>query len=274
MAPLIVIPIAITWGWRASFFVNAFIGMIWVLVCFLWFRNNPSEMKGISEEEKKLIETNRRFIEHREKFPWKAALKSRSMWGLVLAMFCSQWALYFFIAWMPVYLQEGRHFSENNMKIVTSYFFIVGMIGVFSAGLLSDWLIKRKGILFGRRFLGLLALTILTLCFLIAAITPDNTIVIISLYIAQLSYSFLPVVFFSTCVDIGSDRVGTVAGIMNFFGQVGAFFLALTFGKIADLAHSFNTPMFVIAGVLLTGSLLWLLVDPTRQIIEKNTNSK
>lgn len=272
IAPVIVVPIALAWGWRAPFFVNGFIGLFWVLICFLWFRNNPSEMKGISKEERKLIEANRRFLKHRKTFPWKVALKSRSMWGLVTAMFCSQWALYFFVAWMPVYLQEGRHFSEDNMKIVTSYFFIVGIIGVLIAGLVSDWLIKKKGILFGRRFLGLLALNVLTLCFLTAAITPDNTTVIISLYIAQLFYSFIPVVFFSTCVDIGGDRVGTVAGTMNFFGQLGAFFLALTFGKIADIAHSFNTPMFIIAGVLLTGSLMWLLVNPTRQIITENVS--
>ena len=31
--------------------------------------------------------------------------------------FCCQWANYFFIAWMPVYLQEGRGFSENAMKL-------------------------------------------------------------------------------------------------------------------------------------------------------------
>ena len=55
-------------------------------------------------------------------------------------IFCSQWALYFFIAWMPVYLQEGRHFSENAMKITTSYLFVVGIIGGFVIRVFSDWL--------------------------------------------------------------------------------------------------------------------------------------
>src|SRR5450631_3620481 len=56
IAPLLVVPIAITYGWRMPFFVNAFIGLIWVFICFRWFRNHPAEMKKISIEEKEYIE--------------------------------------------------------------------------------------------------------------------------------------------------------------------------------------------------------------------------
>jgi MFS transporter, ACS family, glucarate transporter len=267
IAPLIVIPIAVALGWRAPFFVNGAIGIIWVLVCFFWFRNNPSEMRGITTEERKLIENNRRFVNHEQRFPWKMALKSRSLWALVGQLFCSQWAQYFFIAWMPVYLQEGRHFSENEMKMITSYFFVIGIAGVLSAGFLSDWLVKNRGLRFGRKFLGAMALGLLALAFLVAAQTSNNMVVVLCLYFAQLAYSFVPIVSFSTCVDIGGNHVGTVAGIMNFFGQVGAFFLAIAFGKIVDLADSFNAPLFIIAGVLLAGSLLWLWVDPSKKMI-------
>src|SRR5438552_4543555 len=151
-------------------------------------------MKGIRDEERNLIECNRRFIEHKQSFSWKIALKNRSLRALVAAFFCSQWAQYFFIAWMPVYLQEGRHFSENDMKMITSYFFIIGIAGVLLAGFLSDWLVKRKGVRFGRKFLGILPMSLLALSFLLTAVTTSNTVVVISLYIGQLFYSFNPVV--------------------------------------------------------------------------------
>ena len=229
-------------------------------------------MKGVTEEERNFIEKNRRFTGHKQNFPWKIALKSRSLRALVTALFCSQWAQYFFIAWMPVYLQEGRHFSENDMKMITSYFFIIGIAGVLLAGYLSDWLVKRKGLRFGRRFLGILALSMLALSFLTAAMTSNNTVVVISLYVGQLFYSFIPIVSFSTCVDIGGNHVGTVAGIMNFFGQVGAFFLAIVFGKIADVTHSFDMPLFAVAGILLAGSMCWFFVDASRSITTKATD--
>ena len=269
IAPLIVIPIAIALGWRATFFINGLIGLVWVLICFLWFRNNPSEMKGISVQERKFIEENRRFTEHKQSFSWSLALRSRSLRGLVGAMFCSQWALYFFIAWMPVYLQEGRHFSENDMKIITSYFFILGVAGVLIAGFISDRLARRKGLRFGRKFLGTSAMVMLALSFFALAITSNNTTVIVILFISQLFYAFIPVISFSTCVDIGGEHVGTVAGIMNFFGQVGAFLLALMFGKIADVTHSFNTPLLIVAGILFIGGISWLFVDASRPLLKE-----
>jgi sugar phosphate permease len=269
IAPLIVIPIAASFGWRASFLVNGFIGLIWVFICFLWFTNNPSETKGISGEERMFIESTRRFIDHKRSFPWKVAVKSRSLHALVISLFCSQWAQYFFVAWMPIYLQEGRHFSEDDVKMITAYFFLMGIIGVLIAGFLSDRLVRTKGLRFSRRFLGALPLCLMALSFSITARTPDNTVVLAGLYISQLLYSFNPIVSYSTCVDIGGNCVGTVAGIMNFFGQAGAFCLAIAFGKIADTTHSFSTPLFLVAAVVFVGSICWLFVDPTQQVTEK-----
>lgn len=273
IAPLILIPIAAAFGWRTTFFVNGFIGLLWVIVCFLWFRNNPSEMKGITIEEKDFIEKNRRLIAHEQIFSWKKAFKNRSLRALVASFFCSQWGLYFFIAWMPVYLQEGRHFSENEMKMITFSVFIFGIVGSLAAGFISDYLVKQKGLGLGRKFLGVLALGLLSMSFLVAAMTPNNTIVILCLYTGLLFYPFNVIVSFSTCVDIGGNRVGTVVGIMNFFGQIGSFFLAVVFGKIVDITHSFDTPMFVLSSVLMTGSILWLFVDPSKPIMPDPSNN-
>ena len=73
-------------------------------------------------------------------------------------------------------------------------------------------------------------------------------------------------VSYAVCSDIGRNNTGTVTGAMNFFGQMGAFFLALMFGKIADVTHNFNYPLFVVAFVMLTGCMLWLAIDPTKQV--------
>jgi MFS family permease len=61
IAPLIIIPIAVAFGWRVSFYALALIGVFWVFACSLWFRNTPGEFSNISDKEKKLIEDNRRY---------------------------------------------------------------------------------------------------------------------------------------------------------------------------------------------------------------------
>jgi ACS family glucarate transporter-like MFS transporter len=267
IAPIIIIPIAVSYGWRASFFVIGLVGLLWAVVCYTWFRNNPSEMKGISEEEKNYIEKNRRFKKHDRNFPWKTVLRNRSLLALSSSYFCSQWGRYFFIAWMPVYLQEGKHFHENEMKITTFFVFLTGVFTALSAGFLSDWLVKKRGLRFGRRFIGTIAQGVLSLCLFIAAISADNYLIVISLIVGHLFFSANGIASFSSCVDIAGDNAGTVAGIMNFFGQAGAFLLAILFGKLVDVANNFNTPVFVLSGVLLAGALLWFLVDPVKPLV-------
>ena len=57
-----------------------------------------------------------------------------------------------------------------------------------------------------------------------------------------------------------------VTGIMNCVGQLGAFFMAIVFGKIVNLTHSYVTPIIVLSGVLFVGCLLWLFVDPGKPL--------
>ena len=54
---------------------------------------------------------------------------------------------------------------------------------------------------------------------------------------------------------------------MNFFGQMGAFFLAIVFGKIVDAAHNFNLPLYLIAAILLFGGIIWLFINPAKKIV-------
>lgn len=274
LAPLLIVPLAAAYGWRAPFFVIAFIGLLWVLICYKWFRNEPSEMKGITNDERNLIENNRRFISHGQAFSWYEAFRNKSIWSMIVAFFCSQWGLYFFIAWLPVYLQQGRHFSENQMKFATSLLFLLGIISALLTGWLSDLLARTKGLKFARRLMGMMGLCLVGIFIFCAAVAINNTMAVIYLMTAYFFLWPFSINAFSTCVDIGRDNAGTIAGIMNFSGQVGAFTLAVVFGKIVDLNHSFNTPLFVLSAVLCFGGLVWLFVDPVSKIewIDENKN--
>ena len=266
IAPIIIVPIASAYGWRMPFFVNAGIGVIWVLCCYRWFRNFPEEMRHIPEKEKKYIQENRRFSTQQHLISWKFILKHRTLWALMLMYFCFQWSNYFFVAWMPVYLQEGRHFSENGMKAITSTLYVVGIFGYLAGGFASDFLLKKIGLRWGRRLVGMIGLGTCGLFILLAAIVPQNNIAAGCLVAANLFFSFGVMVSYAVCVDIGRNNAGTVTGAMNFCGQMGAFFLAILFGKIVQVTHNFNDPLFLLAAVSGTGCLLWLAIDPTKEL--------
>jgi len=104
------------------------------------------------------------------------------------------------------------------------------------------------------------------LLFLMAAVSSDNRITAACLIGANFSFSFGVMVSYAVCADIGRNNAGTVTGAMNFFGQMGAFFLALIFGRIVQVTHHFDYPLYVVAIVLFIGCLLWLAIDPERPI--------
>jgi nitrate/nitrite transporter NarK len=73
-------------------------------------------------------------------------------------------------------------------------------------------------------------------------------------------------VSYAVCADIGRNNAGTVTGAMNFFGQMGAFFLAIIFGKIVQVTHRFDYPVYVVGTVLIIGCLLWLAINAEKQL--------
>jgi ACS family glucarate transporter-like MFS transporter len=266
IAPLIIIPLAAAYGWRMPFFVNAALGVIWVVICYVWFKDFPSQMKNISEKEKHKIENGSHYSKQQHHAPLKVIFRNRTLWSLMIMYFCFQWANYFFVAWMPVYLQEERHFSENETKPIIFTLFITAIIGLLAGGFAADWLVKKKGLRFGRRTIGITGMGMCGILILIAAITSNNNIAVFSLVAANGFYGFGVMSSYSVCADIGRNNCGTVTGAMNFFGQMGAFFLALVFGKIAELTHNLNYPLFIVTAVLLIGGLLWLTIDPLQQL--------
>lgn len=266
IAPLIIVPVAAAYGWRAPFYVNAAIGIIWVFVCYAWFRNFPEEMKHISSAERALIIENREHKPQQHLISWKIIFSNKTLWSLMLMYFCCQWANYFFVAWMPVYLQEGRGFTENDMKAITSILFLAGIIGFLVGGVTGDIAAKKLGLRFGRRIIGMTGLGVCGLLIFLAATTSDKNIAAYSLVTANGFFSFGVMVSYAVCIDIGRNNSGTVTGAMNFFGQMGAFFLAIIFGSIVDATKNFNYPLFVLTAVMLTGCVLWLAIDPTKKL--------
>jgi MFS transporter, ACS family, glucarate transporter len=106
----------------------------------------------------------------------------------------------------------------------------------------------------------------MALMVLISAESSNHFVIAVCLMSAHFFQSPNVINSFASCVEMGGDRAGTVAGIMNFVGQTGAFLMSIFFGRIVDLSGSFDTPQFLMVGVLLVGALLWVRVDVTKKI--------
>ena len=98
-------------GWRATFLVCAAIGFVWLLAWLIWFRR-PEDATWLDAEERELILRERRSEVHPSgegaSIGLRGLLGSSSMLGLMLAQGCAVYTQYFFLTWLPNYLQACR----------------------------------------------------------------------------------------------------------------------------------------------------------------------
>jgi MFS family permease len=156
------------------------------------------------------------------------------------------------------------------MKLFSSIIYVAGAISVFAMGFVSDWLVKKRGLKFGRRLIGISFPCIAAIIFFSLAYMDNNTIAVVGLFTAYLFVGSAPGTSFSTCIDIGCNNVGAVAGMMNTVGQSAGFAIGLVVGRLVQITHSYTSSLFVIAGVLIGGAMMWLLVDPTKKIAKED----
>ena len=268
LTPLLVIPLVHLVGWRMAFFILGVVGSIWAAAWYYWFRDNPSEHKGITQKEIEEIETARKNAPISHKIHWKTIIKNPNIWLLMIMCHLFFYASYFFTNWSSTYFQEGRMMTEDQTKNFISLSYFLGAIGCIVGGFASDFLSKKFGLKIGRRIVGVAGLGLSSICFLGAGLTTDNQLAGYLLALCVFLKDLTLPVAFAVCVDIGKRNAGTVTGAMNFAGQMGGFFITIIFGTIVQQTGNFNYPLFLIAGCLIVASALWFFIDPTKEIVE------
>jgi len=268
LTPLLVIPLVHLVGWRMAFFILGVVGSIWAAAWYYWFRDNPSEQKGITQKEIEEIESARKNAPISHKIHWKTIIKNPNIWLLMIMCHLFFYASYFFTNWSSTYFQEGRMMTEDQTKNFISLSYFLGAIGCIVGGFASDFLSKKFGLKLGRRIVGVAGLGLSSICFLGAGMTTDNQLAGYLLALCVFLKDLTLPVAFAVCVDIGKRNAGTVTGAMNFAGQMGGFFITIIFGTIVQQTGNFNYPLFLIAGCLIVASALWFFIDPTKEIVE------
>ncbi len=264
LTPLLVIPLVHSLGWRLAFAVLGLVGAVWAAVWYFWFRNEPTEMVGVSEKEIEEITAVRQLKSHQ--LEWRKVIADSNVLYLMLMCHLFFYASYFFTNWSATYFQEGRGLSEDDTKKFISLSYFLGAIGCLIGGTLSDYLVKKLGLRFGRRIIGVCGLGLSAILFLLAGLTTDNQLAGYILALCVLSKDLALPVAFATCVDIGKQNAGTVTGSMNFAGQLGGFFITIIFGIMVEQTKNFEMPLFLIAGCLIVSALLWLKIDPEKSL--------
>ncbi|MBL7815194.1 MAG: MFS transporter [Saprospiraceae bacterium] len=274
LAPISSIWLADQFGWRGVFWLFGSLGLFWAAYWWFWFKDEPRDIKGISEAEVQLIESERSIKKPSHTLlPWKTVFANKSVWGLMLMYHCLLYGAYFYMSWMPKYLEKGRHIAKADLGWMVSLPFVLGMGGCLLGGFASDYFAKKRGLTFGRRYVGMVGLVMAGICMILGSFSQDNTTAIIFLGLGLAFKDFTLPVAWAAATDIGGKYAGSVGGTMGLAGQLGSVVMASAFGYILSLTKGwygqadYELPVRIIGVIVSLGGLLWFMVDAGKPIV-------
>jgi MFS family permease len=203
-------------------------------------------------------------------------LASVTMWALCVASCCVSFGWYFYPTWQPRYLKEVHHISFENSEVITGLPFLCGAFGSLLGGGLSDRLVRRIGRRWGRSLVGLVGFTGAGLCVIATGFVASAWQAVVLLCLAFLINDLAIPVIWAVSADVGGRFVGTVAGIMNMIGGIGALLSPLLIPHVLAalpdamaVGQRWRVIFLGLAAAWFVAAAAWLFIDASKPLFEK-----
>jgi ACS family glucarate transporter-like MFS transporter len=271
------------YGWRASFWVCAVIGLFAGVVWFVAARDNPEEHPRVSASELSTIRTGLSSLvpgggsspeadATKILVSWKQVVRSREVWALTVSYFCYGYVAWIFFSWFYRYLAKVRGLDLKASAFYSMLPFLAMLVCCLLGGTLNDRLTKWRGPRVGRCVLAAFAMAVAGLFIAFGSQVDGAQLASVvlaggagALYLSQSS-------FWSLTADIAGGSAGSVSGFMNMGGQMGGAVTGSLTPWIAS-RYGWTASFLVAAGLCFLGAVCWLAVNPLNTLIKRDSQS-
>ncbi len=262
LAPLLLVPLAIHFGWRAVFWVLAVIGALWALAWWLWYHDRPAEQPGIGPEELAEI-GERRGDAHGGKGALGRLLKLPQLWLIVLAYGCYGAGSWFYFNWFPTWMVHAGHFTLRQMGVYAAFPFLLGIGSNLVGGTVCDRLGLRIGLRRATRLMTAGCLIVGAGLLLAMSLVTSRAAIVILASAGFATMDLMLPAAWAMCMSIGGNHGGAATGVMNTAGQAGGVLCTLAFGYIVGATGNYELPVQAVALMVLIAAIVFSRVDCT-----------
>lgn len=255
-------------GWRMSFVILGSIGVLWAIIWYAWFRDNPEDQSQMSAEELAYIKAHTKQEEPAEtaKVNYLDLFRSRNMWLIMGQYFCSNFTFFFCLTWLFPHLKVKYGLDTMEAGFYSAAPLVFGAIGNWVSGWLVDKIYRQGRWEFSRKWPAIIGFSLAAIGVLVSVYMTEvsGAIFFISMAVFGADMTLSP--SWSTCIDLGQEHSGAVSGTMNMAGNLGSFLTALAFPYMLSLTGSDKPFFFLTAALNLLAIPIWLSIQPRNPI--------
>ena len=247
VAPLLVPPLALRWGWQWAFIATGGLGLLW-LALWIPLYGSPNAHPRVSQSERALIHSDlTEPLMPRQ--PWTRFLRHRQTWAFAVGKLLADPVWWFYLYWLPKFLDAkyGIKLSGLAMPLIAVY--LTADAGSIGGGWLSSWLIKRGWSVNRARKTTLLAMALLILPTSLAPLAGSMWVAIAIVAVAAAAHQAWSANVYTLASDMfPRSAVGSVVGIGAFAGAMGGVLFQRAVGRILDANGGNYVPIFMFCG--------------------------
>lgn len=252
-------------GWKRSFIVLMAAGLLWAILWWRWFRDEPAEMPGLPGVERDFIQAHRQARKPSgltAPLPLGRMLTSRNLWLLMSQYFASNFVFFFSLSWLFPYVQKTYGLSYPQAGCAAMIPLLAGAAGNLCGGALVDAFFRRGRSNLSRRLPAIIGFGVAAVGLAVSAGQTQLGGAVFWLSVALFGADMTLSPSWSFCIDLGGAHAGKVSGTMNLAGNLGSALVALAFPYLFDWTG--GPRAFFDTGALLSiaGAVAWLGINP------------
>jgi OPA family glycerol-3-phosphate transporter-like MFS transporter len=246
-------------GWRYAFFIPSIIAIIIAVILFNRLRESPKELglplveayKGDEDFEEDISEDHLTSMEI-----FRKVFVNRNMWYICFANMCVYIVRIGIIFWAPLFLKEFKNISLEHAGWQVAAYEVIGLLGGFSAGWVSDKIMGGQ-----RGAVGALFMICLAIALIMFWKMPESYIYFSTLALILVGFFvYGPQVLVGVAsADFASKKaIGTANGLAGTMGYVGSGLSGICVGALIDNWGWSSAFIFFIFSALI-GAIFFML---------------
>ena len=267
LAPPLVGGLIIMGGWQFAFLVTGALGFFWLIAWWLIF-DAPERARRLSDQEREHI-----LKERDEADPQVPAVSSWSLlrrpvvWSLLASRFVADGAFYFFVFFLPTYLNTERGFDIRAIALFAWIPYLGADLGSFAGGWVSKRLMDR-GLSLDAARKWVIWTGALLVPMALPAVSVDSPLLAIALIGGSMFFiQFKVAAHFTVPADLFPARdVGKVWGLFGAAGSLGGMCFTYLAGVLANAGAYATVFLLVSVMHIISAAIITWLMPTIKQL--------